>query len=151
MGLDTTGTILEIYNESTDGLHLLPLYSARGLTQTLEPIDGAFFQERTINGELIDLSISQFRKLQSTISATERRPPSRDDVYPGLKVIVHCAYLLSYPAGGSPSRSVVGGSSFTEGDFTFYRPAILMMVGKMSGSFEEWEAGYHWQIDLAEV
>lgn len=151
MALDTTGTILTLVSPDTDAASLLPLYSARGLTQTLEPIDGAFFQERTINGELVDLSISQFRKLRSTISATDVRPPSRDDVYPGLKVIVECAYLLSYPAGGSPSRTPVGGSGFTEGDFTFYRPSILMMVGKMSGRFEEWEAGFSWQIDLAEV
>lgn len=151
MPIDTTRTLVNIYNADTDGTPLLPLYSGLGLTQTLEHIDGALIQERTINGELIDLSVSQFRKLKSTISATDVRPPSRDDVYPGLVVVVECAYTLSYPAGGAPSRDVVSGSQVTEGDFTFYRPSILMMVGRMSGRFDEWEAGYSWSIELSEI
>ncbi len=147
MALDTTGTILTI----SDGKSLLPLYSARGLTQTLAPIDGAFFQERTVNGELIDLSVSRFRKFKSTISATDVRPPSRDDVWPGRLVTVNCAYLLSYQTvGGTPSRDVVAGSSFVEGDFTFYRPSITFMIGRSSGSFEEWEAGYAWRLEMEE-
>jgi hypothetical protein len=82
MALDTTGTILTI-RTPTGGLSLLPLYSARGLTQTLEPIDGATVQERTVNGELVDLSVPRFRKLRSVISARDVRPPSRDDIWPG--------------------------------------------------------------------
>lgn len=152
MALDTTGTILTIVNASTDGTPLLPLYSARGLKQTLEHVDGALFQEETVNGETVDLSVPRFRKLRSVISATDVRPPSRDDVWPGLKVVVECAYTLSYPTiGGSPSRTPVSGSEIIVGNFTFYRPQLLMMVGKMSGSFEEWEAGYSWSIELKEV
>lgn len=151
MSLDTTGTLLSIYDADTDATSLLPLYSARGLTQTLEHEDGALIQERTINGELIDLSIPRFRVLRSVISATDVRPPSRDVVWPGRTVIVECAYTLSYPAGGSPSRDVVPGSEFTEGDFTFYRPSITMMVGRMTGSFDEWAAGYSWSIELREI
>lgn len=148
MPLDTTGTVLTV----SDGTTLLPLYSARGLTQTLEPIDGALFQQRTVNGELIDLSVPRFRKLRSVISANDVRPPSRDDVWPGRAVTVGCAYLLSYPTvGGSPSRTPVAGSSFTEGDFTFYRPTIDFMIGRMSGSFEEWEAGFSWRIEMEEI
>jgi hypothetical protein len=36
----------------------------------------------------------------------------------------------------------VSGSQFTEGDFTFYRPTFTFMIGKMTGRFDEWEAGY---------
>lgn len=148
MAIDTTGTILTI----SDGTTLLPLYSARGLTQTLETIDGIVFQARTVNGELVNLAVPRFRKLRSVISATDVRPPSRDDVWPGLTVSVGCAYMLSYPTiGGSPSRTPVDGSQFTEGSFTFYRPQINFMIGKMSGSFEEWEAGYSWSIAMEEV
>src|SRR5579859_1647280 len=152
MSLNTTGTILTLANASTDATTLLPFYSARGLTQTLAPIDGAMFQMRTVNGELVDLSVSRFRKFRSLISAKDVRPPSRDDVWPGLAVIVGCAYLLSYPTtGGSPSRTPVAGSQLIEGNFTFYQPELTMMVGKISGSFEEWEAGYDWSIELNEV
>lgn len=152
MALDTTGTILTIRDTSTAAIDLLPLYSARGLTQTLEPTDGTVFQERTVNGELVDLSVPRFRKLRSVISARDVKPPSRDDIWPGMTVTVECAYLLSYPTiGGTPSRTPVTGSQIVEGDFTFYRPEITFMIGKMTGSFEEWEAGYQWSIELSEV
>lgn len=148
MSLDTTGTLLTI----SDGVSLLPLYSARGLTQTLAPIDAASFLKRTVNGELVDLSVSRFRKFRSTISGNDQRPPSRSNVWPGLTVTVGCAYLLSYAtSGGSPSRTPVSGTSFTEGAFTFYQPSITFMIKGMNGSFDEWAAGYQWSIDMEEV
>jgi hypothetical protein len=145
-------TLLTLADADTAATSLLVFYSARGITQTIAPIDGSMFQARTVNGELIDLSVPRFRKLRSTISATDQRPPGRDDVWPGRIVTVGCAYLLSYPTiGGSPSRTVVSGSQFTEGNFTFYRPQITFMIGKMSGSFDEWQAGYSWSIEMEEV
>jgi len=146
--LSTVGTILTI----SDGKDLLPFYSARGMTQTMTPIDAAQSQRRTVNGELVDLSLSRMRKYASVISANDVRPPSRDDVWPGKTVYVGCAYLLSYPTvGGSPSRDVVSGSTVVSGAFTFYRPVIHFMIGKSSGSFEEWQAGYGWSIPMQEV
>ncbi len=152
MALDTTGTILTLTYESTDELSLLPFYSARGLKQSLEYIDGALNQEETVNAELVDLSVSRFRKLKSVIRANDVRPPSLDLIYPGLRVIVGCAYRLSFPTiGGSPARTPVEGSLFVEGNYTFYRPLLLMMVGKMPGDFDEWEAGHEWSIELREI
>ena len=46
----------------------VPPYCARGLTQTLAPIEAAGSQRRTVNGTLVDLSLTQFRKYRSTIS-----------------------------------------------------------------------------------
>lgn len=147
MALNTTGTILTI----TDSVSLLPLYSARGLRQRMEYIDGAMAQERTVNAELVDLSLSRFRLLRSVISATDVRPPSIDLCYPGRIVTVECACVFSYPTiGGTPGRPVVSGSSFTEGDFTFYRPTVTFMLGKPSNDFEEWEAGNSWSLPMEE-
>ena len=146
--LSTTGTILTI----SDGDDVLPFYSSRGMTQTMTPIDQAQSQRRTVNGELVDLSLPRMRKYASVISANDVRPPSRDDVWPGKLVYVGCAYLLSYPTiGGSPSRDVVSGSQVVSGAFTFYRPIIHFMIGKPAGSFEEWQAGYGWSIPMQEV
>jgi hypothetical protein len=147
MALNTTGTILTI----TDGVSLLPLYSARELTQSMEYIDGAMVQDRTINAELVDLSLSRFRKLRSVISATDVRPPSIDLCYPGRIVTVECACVFSYPTiGGSPGRTPVSGSQFIEGSFTFYRPTVTFMLGKPSNRFEEWEAGNAWSLAMEE-
>jgi hypothetical protein len=151
MALNTTGTILTIRDTTTGAVSLLPLYSARGASQSLEPIDATVSQERTVNAELVDLSLSRFRKYRSVISARDVRPPSRDDIWPGMTVTVECACLRSYATGGSPARTPVSGSQFVEGDFTFYRPVFTFMIGKMTGRFEEWEAGNDWSIECNEV
>jgi hypothetical protein len=152
MALDTTGTILTIRDADSAALDLLPLYAARGLSQSMEYIDGAMAQERTVNGELVDLSLSRFRKLRSVISATDVRPPSIDVCRPGRIVVVECACVFRYPtSGGSPGRTPVSGSSFEEGDFTFYRPSVTFMLGKPSNRFEEWEAGNAWAIPMEEI
>jgi hypothetical protein len=146
--LDTTGTILTM----SDGNDLLPWYSARGLTQTMTPIGAAKSQRRTINGQLVDLSLSKFRKYVSRISARTVRPPAFDSVFPGTTVTVGCAYLLSYATiGGSPSRPQVTGSSFVENNWTFYQPIITFLVTGLSNDFAEWEADNSWAIDLEEV
>ena len=147
MALDTTGTILTI----RDVTSLLPLYSARGLRHSMDYIDGAMSQARTINAELVNLALERFRLLRLTISANDVRPPSMDAVYPGRIVTVECANVFNYPTvGGSPGRPVVSGSVFVEGDFTFYRPQITCMLGKPSSNFEEWEAGYAWSLSMEE-
>jgi hypothetical protein len=45
----------------------IPEYSARGVTQTLQPIEAAGSLRRTVNGTLKDLSFAQFRKYRSNI------------------------------------------------------------------------------------
>ena len=80
----------------------VPDYSARGLTQTLEPIDGSASLRRTINGALKDLSFAQFRKYKSTISCQDQEPPAVDGVWPGHVVTVDCVAELSCPTGGAP-------------------------------------------------
>src|SRR5579885_3912421 len=82
----------------------VPAYSARGLTQTLEPLDQATSLVRTVNGELIDLSRAEFRKYKSTISATDQRPPSCDGLWPGRQIVVDCIEELAYADGGTPQR-----------------------------------------------
>lgn len=148
MSLDTTGTILTM----SDGAEVMPFYSARGLTQTLTPIGAAKYQRRTVNAQLVDLALPRFRKYASVISARDVRPPARDDIWPGKIVTIGCAYRLFYAtSGGSPARTPVTGSQFTEGSFTFYNPEINFMIGQLEGSFEEWEAGLQWSISGEEV
>ena len=148
MSLDTTGTILTI----SDGAEVMPFYSARGLKQTLDPIDQSNVQRTTVNAQRVNLALPRFKKYQSIISASDVRPPLREDVWPGKIVTVGCAYVLFYAtSGGSPARTPVTGSQFTEGSFTFYRPSIVFMIGKPQGAFEEWEAGLSWSVPMVEA
>lgn len=147
--LKTVGTILTM----SDGAEVLPFFSARGMTQTMSSIAGAKVQRRTVNFELMNLSLSRAKKYASTISAKDIRPPTRDDVFEGKTVLVGCAYLLSYPTiGGSPARTPVSGSQRDDGHGrTFYQPLITFMIKDIHGSFDEWQAGYNWSIDMEEV
>jgi hypothetical protein len=130
----------------------VPLYSARGLTQTLEPIQQAKQTRRTINGELDDLSLSQFQKYASRISCTDQRAPAIGSIWPGRTVVVSCVEELSYlTEGGSPERTVVSGSSYTEGPFTFYRPQLTMKVVALQAQTDEYKASVGWSLDLEEI
>lgn len=129
----------------------VPLYSARGLSQTLEPIDAASNYRRSINGILTDVAHAQFRKYKSKISCTDTRTPAFDGIWPGLTVVVDCIAYLSYPTTGTPQRTVISGSSFTEGSFIFYRPRLTMMVTANSAQTDEWDATVPWELELEEV
>ncbi|AEH88202.1 hypothetical protein [Mesorhizobium opportunistum] len=134
----------------------VPPYSARGITQSLDPIDGAAQLARTVNGVLIDLSDPAFRKYKSTIACTDQDQPALDGVWPGDVLTVDCVQELSYRTmGGSPARTVASTTddpaTRTEGDFTFYRPRLTMMVVGYSKTFDEWGAESGWSMDLEEV
>jgi hypothetical protein len=141
---DTTSVLVI----SGDGM---PPYAVRNISQTLEPIDAAKSLRRTVNGRQVNVAAEQFRLYKSTISCTDQQPPAFDNVWPGDVLTVDCVKELSYKtAGGSPQRTVVSGSSRTEGDFTFYRPQLTMVVQSKSESTEEYSADNPWTIDLEE-
>lgn len=131
------------------------LYQARGLTQTLAHIDEASQQERTINGTLVDLSIAQFRKYKSTITApSDVNAPPLDGVFPGMVVTVQCVVGLAYltSGGNGPNhRAEVSGSSYTEGAYSFYRPELTMMIKNFQTQIDEWKNVVGWSMDLEEV
>jgi hypothetical protein len=130
----------------------VPPYSARGLTQTLEPIDAAANLRRTVNGALRDFGYAPFRKYRSTISCADQEPPAVDGVWPGRTVTVACVAELSFlTAGGSPARPVVSGSQRIDGNFTLYRPQLTMLVTGFSMSRDEYGAAVSWQLQLEEV
>lgn len=128
----------------------VPPYSARGLTQTLTPIQAAANYRRTVNGNLMDLSLAQFRKYASTISCEDQESPAMDAVPIGAVVVVDCVAELAYlTAGGAPARTVV--ASRTSGLHTLYRPRLTMMVTAKSQETNEWGAAVSWSLELEEV
>jgi hypothetical protein len=130
----------------------VPPYSARGLTQTLDPIAGAAVLRRTVNGDLVDRSAPQFRKYQSSISCADQQAPALEGIWPGQAVTVDCVAELAYlTMTDAPSRPVVEDSSREEGDFTFYRPRLTMRVVGFSQSRDEYGAVTSWKLDLEEV
>lgn len=127
-------------------------YAVRGLTQTLEPIDAIKQVRRTVNGTLEDVSASQFQKYKSTITVPDQLPPAFDGVWPGQQIVVDCVSELSYlTSGGSPAKTVVAGSSRTEGTFTFYRPQIIFLITNFQAQTDEYGAAVTWTLEMEEV
>lgn len=134
-----------------DGMGV-PLYSARGLTQTLAPIQQAAQIKRTVNGDLIDVSDANFRKYSTTISCNDRRAPAIGGIWPGMTVTIDCVAELNYLTGiGTPERPAVEGSSYEEGDFTFYRPRLICKVMNITQQIDEYGAKVGWQLDAEET
>lgn len=130
----------------------VPLYSARDLEQTLEPIKAASVQKRTINGVLVDVSVNKFHKYQSQIRCSDVEAPALDGIYPGLTMVVDCVSELVFKtSGGSPSRPVVPGSTRTAGAYTIYRPRLTMMVTGLQQRLGEYEHETRWELELEEV
>lgn len=129
----------------------VPPYSARGLTQSLTPIQGAGQVLRTINGTLVDFSGTQFRKFQSRITGGDQLPPAVNAVWPGQLLTVECITELAYETStGGADRTAVTGSSRTEGDYTYYRPQLEMRVMAFEVTRDEYGAQVGWTLDLAE-
>lgn len=138
---------------------LLPPFSSRDLSQTLDPISGisgaggnvlGSWIRRDINGNLVNLVPSQFKKYQSEITCKDIRSPALDDGWIGQLLEVQCAMELSYVSGGTPARSVVSGSERTVGHFIFYRPLLTMMVVGIVNGFAEYPHEYSWKMSLQE-
>ena len=126
-------------------------YSARGLTQTLEPIAQSAQVRRTINGKLVDLSLSQFRLFRSTISGDDQRPPINNGIWPGRIVTVECIAYLTGPAEDTFIRPAVAGSEVLEEGLIHYRPILTMMVTNWTTDQNEYEAAVGWSMELEEV
>lgn len=129
----------------------IPSFSARGLEQTLDPIDSAGEFDRDVNGNLVDLSPPQFKKYRSTVSCQDTEGPALDGVPIGAVVTVHCVAELPYlTEDGTPSREAVEDSEREVGAWTYYRPILTMVVVGFSISRNEWSRTVSWQLDLEE-
>lgn len=130
----------------------VPPYSCRGAKQDLSPIDAATNLKRTVNGALVDISFTGFRKYKTTISCSDQVAPNFNGKWPGLTVVVDCISELGYTTvGGAPEREVVPGSSRVEGFHTYYRPRLTMKIMSLSTSTDEYDAACDWSIDLEEI
>lgn len=141
------GTNLVLYGNGG-----IPLYSARDLEQSLDPIKQSEQTRRTVNGTLVDLSVDKFQKYESKIRCTDIEGPALNGIYPGMTLTVDCVAELVYRTGsGSPTRTVVPGSVRTVGAFTIYRPRLTMMVTSLEQRLGEYEHEVRWELELEEV
>lgn len=147
MPIPTDSTLLVM-----DGVGISP-YSARGLSQTLAPIDASVHIERTINGALIDFGYEPMRKYKSTIKGSDQRPPILDGIWPGTTVVIECIATLGnldyLPFGREPVD--YGDALVYESGCVFYRPRLTMLVTGFDSDEDEYGATVGWQMTFEEV
>lgn len=146
--LRTFGTILVLSGVG------IPPYSGHQLTQTLEEAGGQGEFARNINNKLVDLSPPWEKLLKTTITCNDVvNPPAFNGSIKGKVVTVDCVFEFSFlTALGSAGylRDVVPGSERTEGDWTFYRPRLVMVVTNFSLTKDEWNNVNGWTMELEE-
>lgn len=134
-----------------NGIHIAP-QSARGITQTLEPIEQIKQTRRTVNGSLKDIAAAQFRKYRSTLSCSDMNGLAFDSNWPGKSVVVDCVVELSFKTiGGSQGRTAVAGSTRVSGDTTFYCPQLTMRVMNYSLQEDDYGKVVSWSLELEEI
>lgn len=138
--------------------HGVAPFSARGLSQSLEPIGAAANNRRSINGASKDLSQAQFRKYRSTVTGSDQNPPAFDGEWPGLQVTVDCAATLSYRTSGNTAQRPLADrdsdeppATRTEGAFTIYHPRLVMRIMNFQTNEDEYGAVVSWTLELEEV
>jgi len=65
-------------------------YAVRGIHMTLTPIDQAKNVARDCLGNLIDVSVAQFRQHKITITCTDNDAPVLNGVWPGADITITC-------------------------------------------------------------
>lgn len=104
-------------------------YSVRGITMTLAPIDQAASMARDCRGDLVDISLAQFRQYKITVTCTDHEVPELTDVWPGMDITISCIPGL--------------GAANTTGDVL----TILAKVTAWNTSRDEWAASVAWQLE----
>jgi hypothetical protein len=129
-------------------------YSARGLRGVLRPIDlaqGNNKLARTVNGTLISIGAAQMQKYQLQVQGDDQAPPALEGLWCGQTVTVFCHTELARRTGDTATRPAVAGSSRVEGNYTYYRPQLIMRVVEWEQELSEWEANYRWSLTLEEI
>jgi hypothetical protein len=104
-------------------------YSVRGITMTLEPIGQSANLARDCRGELVDISLEQFRQYKVAITCTDHEAPQLTDIWPGQDITISCIPGLGAANGADDVLT------------------ILAKVTAWNTSRDEWAAEVQWQLE----
>lgn len=104
-------------------------FAVRGITMKLDHIAQASNVVRDCLGNLVDISLEQFRQYKVSITCTDNEAPVLTNVWPGTDVIITCIPGM--------------GASNSTGDIL----VIGAKVTSWSTSRAEWDAEVAWQLE----
>jgi hypothetical protein len=116
---------------SIDGIDFSD-YASRGITMSLQPVDAGAL-EVDVNGNLVDMTLPQFRKYEATVECTDHEAPDFTDIWRGTVVEVVCIPQL-------------GPSDSTDGTLT-----MSMMVDTWNTGRDEWQSEVAWSLHLRQI
>lgn len=137
---------------SGDGM---PPTSVRGITETLEIPNPQFDKYRLVIS-CSDMNSPAFDALRVGNWRRTVNGGLVDLTGNGSTLTIDCVSELAYKTtGGSPApgpqRTPVTGSSRVSGDFTFYRPQLVVGLVSKSQETDEYGAVCSWQAEFEEI
>jgi hypothetical protein len=137
--------------------HGLPPFSVRGLSESLEAIEGIPFDKYKLVITCSDIDSPAFDVLRVGLWRRTVNGGLVDLSGHGSIVTVDCVSELAWktPTGSPPSyvpsRTLVPGSERTANGFTFGRPRLTMAVMAKSQETDEYGAAVNWELELEEI
>lgn len=156
--------------------NILTPFSAREVTQTLTPIPQGTLK-RTINGNLVSLGATGYRKFSSTLSCKDKSTPAFEGLWKGTLLKVGCIQHLTqlilkgtkkvqlereplslhfvdvsrrvWPAKKPKNRQLLIPNDFPGGHIS-YRPWLIMRVKNYHLETDEWGLTVGWTLELEE-
>lgn len=116
---------------SIDGIDFSE-WAVRGITMTLSPIATGSLR-RDVNGNLVDMTLPQFRKYGIAIACSDHEAPELTGIWRGSIIDVTCIPGL-------------GVENNTDGTLT-----MQMMVDSFEVQRDEWGAQGNWQLTALQV
>lgn len=130
----------------------LPPGSARGVKQSIKMIPGAAQFRRTINYTLVNTAPPAAQLFATEISCDDLNVPCLNSITIGTELVLDCVAELTWKTvGGSPSRPIVDGSTYTVGEFTVGRPRLNVTVTDFQYDTDETEAKVGWRLTAEET
>jgi hypothetical protein len=123
-----------------------PPGSARGVKQTLKPIQEAAAFRRTVNYSLKNTAPALAQKYATEISCDDLNVPCLAGITIGAEVVIDCVAEINRPFGTDPTRPVVEGSEYQVGDILISRPRLNITVTDFQWDTDETEATVGWRL-----
>ncbi len=150
--MTTPETTLRLIKQPSGTEIPFPANSGTFIDCDLSPIADSAHLARDVNGNLIDLGDSRFRKYALTLSCGGGvQLPGLANLWPGMAFTVELPVVLKEP-GTTPSREAVEGSVRLVGGYVEYRPVMSVMLTQNSLQETEWRGrSSGWSLSFEEI
>ncbi|WP_370311270.1 glycine-rich domain-containing protein [Sagittula sp.] len=150
--MTTPETTLRLIKQPSGTEIPFPANSGTFIDCDLSPIADSAHLARDVNGNLIDLGDSRFRKYALTLSCGGGvQLPGLANLWPGMAFTVELPVVLKEP-GMTPSRDAVEGSVRLVGGYVEYRPVMSVMLTQNSLQETEWRGrSSGWSLSFEEI